>query len=95
MRTVEPIDDLARVIGADDLGGLDELLQGLDATLQEGLLVAGRLVVGVLAQVAKLACVLDPHDHLGPFDAGELVELRVQCRETRGGDVCRRRQRFG
>jgi len=44
---------------------LDHLLELLDSTFQEGLLLARGFVVGVLAQVAELAGGLDAGDHLG------------------------------
>src|SRR5438105_2403196 len=41
----------------EDLGVLQAMLQLADAALHQGLLVLGRLVLGVLADVAQLACV--------------------------------------
>ena len=50
---------VGRVVLVDDRGVLDERLERLDATLDEGLLVLGVLVLGVLGEVAVLLGVVD------------------------------------
>ena len=49
------------------------------------MLVARSFIVGVLAQVPQLACVLDPLDDLWPFDRDEPLQLLVECGLAFGG----------
>ncbi len=79
--TRDPSEMLVGVDRLDDDRGLEHLLQVPDATLEERLLVARRLVVGVLAQVAQLAGALDTQDDLRPPDRGQLLQLRLERRE--------------
>ena len=63
---------------ADDDGRPKGLLELADAPFEERLLVACRLVVGVLAQVAQLARVLDPKDDLGSPECRQLLQLGLE-----------------
>src|SRR5258706_15695874 len=66
----------------DDLSGPQACLDRLDAALEEGLLLAGRVVLGVLLEVAVLLGGADPGDHLWPLDSSQLVELGSQPRRA-------------
>jgi len=66
--------------GVDDLGRLEDLLEMADAGLVEALLVLGRVVVGVLADVAVLACPLDALRDLTPVRARPVRQLVGQPR---------------
>ena len=81
-------DDALGAAGDDDRGP-QPLLELADATLEEGLLVAGRLVVRVLAQVAQLAGVLDALDDLGSLHGRQERELGLERGEAVGGQVRR------
>ena len=69
----------------DDLGEGELGLDVLDARLDERVLLAGRVVLGVLAQVAVLAGRRDLLDHLRALDALELLELFLQTLVPRRG----------
>ncbi len=56
----------------DDPGPAELLLQEADAVLEQGLLVLGVVVLGVLADVAELARLTDALGHLFPLDGGEV-----------------------
>ena len=78
----------------DDLRGAEDLLELTDARLVVPLLVLGRVVVGVLADVAVLAGALDPGRDLlaaWPRPFGELLLEAVVglLRERRCGDLGR------
>ena len=73
----------------DDDGAPQAILERLDATLEERLLRAGRVVLGVLLEVAVLTRGLDSLDDLGPLDAGQLVELDLEPGEIRARELNR------
>ena len=54
----------------------------------EGLLVLGVLVLGVLGQIAVFLGVVDPVGDLGSLHRDHLVELRAELLETLPGEVC-------
>ena len=56
---------LGGVVLVDDRGVLDQRLERLDPALDEGLLVLGVLVLGVLGEVAVLLGVVDALGDLG------------------------------
>jgi hypothetical protein len=70
------------VVLLDEDGVLDERLEGEDAPLDEGLLVLGVLVLGVLRQLAVLLRVVDPSGDLGTSLVDELVQLGAQLRQA-------------
>ena len=70
-------DDLAR-LALDDHGGAQDLLELADARLVVALLVLGRVVVGVLPDVAVLAGALDPGRDLLAARARTLGELLLE-----------------
>src|SRR6202142_2943272 len=78
---------LGGVMLVDDRGVLDQRLEGLDPALDEGLLVLGVLVLGVLGQVAMFLGVVDPSGDFGAADLDHLVELRAELLETALGEV--------
>ena len=61
--------------GIDDLGVLEEVLELTDAAFHVALLVLGRVVVAVLAEVAEKACRLDLLSDLDAAASGEVVML--------------------
>ena len=80
--------------GADDDRRAQAVLELLDAALEERLLVSRGLVVGVLAQVTELAGVLDALHDRRPLDRPQTLELRLETRETLGGEMGGRRGRL-
>jgi hypothetical protein len=84
-----PDHDLVAAGRLDDLGVPDERLERLDPPLDERLLAARLLVLGVLAEVAVLAGGLDPLDVRRPLDVAEVVELGPVPLEARGGQLRR------
>ena len=60
-------------------------LDRLDPALEERLLLAGGVVLGVLLEVAVLLGGPDPGDDLRPLDQGQLVELGPQACLALGG----------
>ncbi len=71
----------------DDLGVLEEVLELADPALHVALLVLGRVVVGVLLEVALLAGAFDLVGDLDPAAGGEIVELGLQPVECRCGQL--------
>src|SRR5207244_5403235 len=66
-------------VGAvDDHGPVEQVLELTDARLHLPLVVLGRVVVAVLAQVAHLPGPLDEAGDLGATAGGEVVELGLQ-----------------
>ena len=86
-------DDRPQPDPAAGLGRLDDRrhpepgLDRLDPTLQEGLLLASRGVVGVLLEVAELLGGADPGDDLRAAPPGELLELGAEARLALAGQV--------
>src|SRR3990172_2340001 len=74
----------------DDLDVAQELLDGLDPTLQEGLLAARLLVLRVLLEVAQLAGGLDASHDSRPRHGRQLTELGAECGEAGFGEASRR-----
>ena len=66
----------------DDPGPAQLLLEQADAMLEQGLLVLGVVVLGVLADVAELARRSDALGHLFTLDGGEVVDLVLQLLEA-------------
>ena len=54
--------------------------------LEHGLLVLGVVVLGVLGDVAELACLLDALGHLAPLDGREVLDLFLQLVVPFGGE---------
>ena len=69
----------------DDHGRPETGLDGLDAALEERLLLTGGVVLRVLLEVAVLLGGPDPGDDLGPPDVGQLGELGPQPGLALGG----------
>src|SRR5664280_3594864 len=61
----------------------------METALEERLLLAGRLIVGVFAKISKLAGSRDAGDHLWAAQPGQLVELDPQGLETLGSEMRR------
>src|SRR3990172_8817041 len=82
----------AALVGAplDDIDVAQELLDGLDASLQEGLLAARLLVLRVLLEVAQLAGGLDAGHDSRPRHGRQLTELGAECGEAGLGEASRR-----
>src|SRR2546423_3290645 len=76
------LDMVGRVVLVDDRGVLDQRLERLDPALDEGLLVLGVLVLGVLREVPVLLGVVDALGDLRPLDRGHLLELRAELLEA-------------
>src|SRR3989304_8725413 len=66
---------------------LGERPERLDPALDEGLLVLGILVLGVLAEIAVLLGVVDPACDLGTPDGHRLVQLASKLFEAFPGGV--------
>src|SRR3954470_21259221 len=81
------LDMVGRVMLVDDRGVLDQRFERLDAALDEGLLVLGVLVLGVLREVAVLLRIVDPLGDLGPLHGRHLVELHAKLLEAVLGEV--------
>ena len=73
------LDDVAGGAAVDDDRVLQHLLELADAGLVEAVLVLGRVVVGVLLEVAVLAGPLDPQRQLPPARRGAFLEFRLQA----------------
>ena len=73
----------------DDRGVLHHLLERLDATLEEGLVVLGLLELGILREVAEFHRGVDALGHLGALGRAQLFELRLQLLEPIGRDIDR------
>ena len=67
--------DLLRV---DDARPAQPLLELGDPLLEQGLLVLGVVVLGVLGDVAELPRLLDPRGDLAALDGREVVDLRLE-----------------
>ena len=61
--------------GVANVGGLQQVLELLDACLVLGLLVAGGVVAAVLTEVALVACLRDAVDDFLAVRAGEVLQL--------------------
>ena len=86
--TVEPIWTWSlRGVLVDQRRVLDQRLDHLDPALDEGLLVLGVLVLGVLGEVAVLLGVVDPLGDLRPADGHHLLELVAELVEAVLADV--------
>ena len=77
--------DDALVAALDDLGGLDDVLELADAAFHLALLVLGRVVVAVLAEVTHQSGRLDLLGNLDPTPRGEVEELGLQPFECGSG----------
>ena len=88
--TIEPVDDDPCVAALDDLGVLEDVLELADAALHVALLVLGRVVVAVLAEVAEQAGRLDLLGDLDAAARGEVVELGLQPFVRGAGELGRR-----
>ena len=71
-------DHVAGGAGVDDDRVLQHLLELADAGLVEAVLVLGRVVVGVLLDVAVLAGPLDRERELPPARRGAFFQFRLQ-----------------
>jgi hypothetical protein len=71
----------------DEDRALDLVLDLRDPPFDEGLLVLGLLVFGVLGEIAVLLGLADARGDLGARDGGHLLELRTQPLEPFPGDV--------
>src|SRR6185503_9229524 len=69
----------------DHLGGADLAVQLVDPALGEALLLAGRVVLGVLGEVAVGARLGDRLDDGGALDALEALELLLELVVARSG----------
>src|SRR5207253_2315955 len=81
------LDVVARVVLVDERGVLDERLERLDPALDEGLLVLGVLVLGVLGQIAVFLCVVDARGDLGPTNVRHLLVLGLELLEAFAGEI--------
>src|SRR5262249_19815890 len=70
----------------DHLGARDPVVQAEDPALDVRLLLLGRVVLGVLAQVAVGAGDLDLPGDLQPLHGLELLQLFLEAPETGRGD---------
>jgi hypothetical protein len=75
------------VVAVDDRRVLDQGLEALDLALDEGLLVLGVLVLGVLGQVAVLLGIVDPLCDLLAPDVDKLFELSPKLGQAFFRDV--------
>jgi len=81
---VEPkVTRVAALRRIDHLGAVDLALQIVDAPLDERLLLARGVILGVLRQIAVRARLGDRLDDGGPLHALEAVELVPQPLEAR------------
>ena len=72
------LDDVAGGVGVDHDRVLQHLLELADAGLVEAVLVLGRVVVGVLLDVAVLPGPLDRERELAPPRGGAFFQFRLQ-----------------
>jgi len=84
------LDDLVVLVLVDDRRVLDHLLEGEDATLEEGLIVLRLLELGVLRVVAELHGRVDTLRDLLPLVVAQLLELGLELLQS----VRRDRDRF-
>ncbi len=89
MTTFEPMPTLVAVGLLDHLRVAELQLERGDAALQEGLLLLGVLVLGVLGQVAVELRLVDARGDARTVDGDELVELGLELREALGREVDR------
>ena len=81
------LDDVAGGVGVDDHRVLQHLLELADAGLVDALLVLGRVVVGVLLDVAVLAGPFDRERELAPAGGGAFFQFRLQPRVGLGREM--------
>jgi hypothetical protein len=70
----------------DDRRSPDALLELGDPLLEQGLLVLGVVIFGVLHDVAELTRLLDARRHLATLRGGEVVELLAELVQPLLGD---------
>ena len=71
-----------------NVGGLQQVLELLDACLVLGLLVAGGVVAAVLTEVALVACLRDAVDDFLAVRAGEVLQLLGEAVEGVLSEPC-------
>ena len=74
--------------GVANLGGLQQVLELLDACLVLGLLVAGSVVAAVLAEVTLVACLSDAVDDFLTVRAGEVLQFLSETVEGVLSEPC-------
>src|SRR6056297_2147439 len=78
------LDRARQARGVDHLGEAEDALDLLEATLDEGLLLLGGMILGILAEIAMLARLGDGADDGGALDRLEVLELLFQRFVTGG-----------
>ena len=85
-RTPTETDVGVDVLLVDDGRAAHPLLELGDPLLEQGLLVLGVVVLGVLHDVAELARLLDPLGDLAALDGGHVLELLAELLQPLLGD---------
>ena len=80
-------DDVGVVGAFHDARGPQPLGEALDLRLQVRLVFLGDVVLGVLLEIAQLACGLDADGHLGATLGFEVGDLGAQGREALRSDL--------